>query len=158
MDPVLEDTKFVTRPSLWPRGSLLLALVIYICDSPEGIVALFSLGINKAGPQFHGNRDVVVALNRDPIELAVLVDDFTHDLELVIAVTLYVCLKGLLSNNLVTETLDLDLDLEGVAFKDHEFILEVIRVVVDRDPNRHGVVLKLTVHLVHLKTIIQVLL
>ena len=87
-----------------------------------------------------------------------LVDDLANYLQLVVIIAVYVRLEGLLSDDLIRETLYLDLDLEGVALQDHEFVAEVGRVLIDRDPDGHGVILQLAVHLIHVETIIEVLL
>ena len=54
-----------------------------------------------------------------------LVDDLANYLQLVVIIAVYVRLEGLLSDDLIRETLYLDLDLEGVALQDHEFVAEV---------------------------------
>ena len=87
-----------------------------------------------------------------------LVDDLANYLQLVVIIAVYVRLEGLLSDDLIRETLYLDLDLEGVALQDHEFVAEVGRVLIDRDPDGHGVILQLAVHLIHVETVIEVLL
>jgi hypothetical protein len=87
-----------------------------------------------------------------------LVDDLAYDLQLIVSIAVNVGLEGLLSYNLIRETLYLDLDLEGVALQDHELVAEVSRVLIDRDPDGHCIILELAVHLIHVKTIIEVFL
>lgn len=87
-----------------------------------------------------------------------LVDDLAYDLQLIVSIAVNVGLEGLLSYDLIRETLYLDLNLEGVALQDHELIAEVGRVLIDRDPDGHCIILELAVHLIHVKTIIEVLL
>jgi hypothetical protein len=44
-----------------------------------------------------------------------LVDDLAYDLQLIVSIAVNVGLEGLLSYDLIRETLYLDLNLEGVA-------------------------------------------
>lgn len=54
-----------------------------------------------------------------------LVYDLAYDLQLVISITVNIGLQGFLSNDLIGETLYLNLDLEGVALQNHELVAEV---------------------------------
>ena len=48
MNAVLENAEAVASLSLWPGGRLLLGLIVHVGNSPEGIIALLTLGIDKA--------------------------------------------------------------------------------------------------------------
>jgi hypothetical protein len=80
----------------------------------------------------------------------VFVYNFSNDLKLIICISFNVSLQSFLSNDLIRETFNLDLDLERITFKDHQLIPKVGGVLIDRDPDRHGVILQLTIHLIHI--------
>ena len=153
MNTVLKDSELVA-----PSADRCLVLVVDVSDGPEWVLAPLSLGINEARPKSHAHRNVVKVFNRYIVKLAMLVDDLAYDLQLVVSIAVNVGLEGLLSDDLVGETLYLDLDLEGVALQDHELVSEVSRVLIDRNPDGHCIILELAVHLIHVKTIIEVLL
>jgi hypothetical protein len=120
MNTVLKYSEFVA-----PSAQRCLVLVVDVSDGPEWVLAPFPLGINEARPKSHAHRNVVKVLNRHVVQLAMLVNDLANNLQLVVSIAVYVGLEGLLGDNLIRETLYLDLDLEGVALQDHEFVAEV---------------------------------
>lgn len=143
MDSVLEDTELIAL-----QGCL-LALVIHICQGPERVIAPLALHVHVAGAKTHADRDVIEVLDCESVQLAVLGHNFTNYLRLVVAIAFNVGLECLLGNQFVRERLHFDLDLEGIALQCHQLVLEIVRMVIDRDPYGHGVVLKLAVHLIH---------
>lgn len=120
MNTVLKDSELVA-----PSANRCLVLVVDVSDGPEWVLAPLSLGVNKARPESHAHRNVIKVLDRHIVKLAMLVDDFAYDLQLIVSIAVNVGLEGLLSYDLIRETLYLDLDLEGVALQDHELVAEV---------------------------------
>lgn len=70
--------------------------------------------------------------------------NFSHDGHLVVLIALYVSLQSLFGYEFVLEIFDLNQDLKGVPFKDHELISKVVGMLVDWDPNVHSEVLART--------------
>jgi hypothetical protein len=149
MDAILKDSELVA-----PSANRCLVLVVDVSDGPEWVLTPLSLGVDEARSKSHAHRNVIEVLNRHIVKLAMLVDDLAYDLQLVVSIAVNVGLEGLLSYDLIRETLYLDLDLEGVALQDHELVAEVGRVLIDGDPDGHCIILELAVHLIHVKTII----
>ena len=138
------------------RIRLIFIVDIYYC--PEWIIASFTLCVNIARAQAHAHRYVVLALDGHAVELAMLVDDLADYLQLVVRVGLDVRLQRLLADDLIRAALYFDLDLKGVSLEYHKLVSEVRGVLINRYPNCHGMVLQLTVHLIHIKSLVQILL
>lgn len=144
MYSVLEDAELVSL------SSGLLTLVVYVHDSPEGIVTFLSLSIDEASAKSHTNAHIVVILNGNAEQFRVFVHNFTDNLELVVTIALDISLESLLGNDFIRQILNLDLDLEGVSLENHQLIFEVVGMIIYGNPNCHRVVLQLTVHLIHI--------
>lgn len=86
------------------------------------------------------------------------IDYLAHNLQLIVSISLNIGLQSLLADDLIGATLNFNLDLEGIALEDHEFVAEVRGMLIDRDPDSHCMVLELAIHLVHIQAIIQILL
>ena len=70
-----------------------------------------------------------------------LIDDFSNNLKLIVSITLDIGLQGLLRDDFIREALHFNLDLKWVPLQDHEFVAEICRVLIDRNPYCHRVVL-----------------
>ena len=86
-----------------------------------------------------------------------LVDYFPDYLQLIIGISFNIGLQSLLAYDLVGSPFNFDLDLEGISLEDHKFIPEVRGVLINGDPDSHGMILQLAVHLIHIEAIIQIL-
>ena len=156
MDTILEDSKSRSILSLTWRIRLVLIVNIDYC--PKRIITSFTFGINIARAEAHAHWNIIAAFNRYSIKLAVLVYDLTDNLKLVVSVSLNIRLQCLLANDLIWSSFNLDLYLERIPLENHKFISEVWRVLINGYPYCHRMILQLTVHLIHVESIIQVFL
>jgi hypothetical protein len=137
VNSILEYPELVTATAY-----LGFILVVDVSYGPEWVLTSLALPVHIARAEAHAHRYIVEVLNRDVVQLAVLVDDLPNDLKLVVCITLDIGLQSLLGDNLIRQALYFDLDLEGIPLQYHQFVAEVCRVLIDWNPNSHSVVLK----------------
>ena len=118
-----------------------LVFIIDICDCPVRIFAFICMWVYITWPQFHANWNIVVVFNWHTIELAMLSNNFSNNLKLVIRVTFNISLKCFLYYYFILQILNFNENLERISLKNHKFISEVIWVFIDRNPYVHCVLL-----------------
>ncbi len=84
MNSILENAEL--RSILTLAWGIRFVFIVDIGYRPERIIAPLTFCVDIARPKAHANRDVVSTFNWHTIQLAVFVNYFTNDLELIVGI------------------------------------------------------------------------
>ena len=92
------------------------------------------------------------------MNLTVVLDKFTHDLQLIIRPNVEICLHTLDNRLIEILRVHLEHDLEWEPLEDGQFTAEIVRMLIDWQPDLHSIVSVLPIDLIQIETVVHRLL
>ena len=149
MDTVLYNLKVMNSKLIVHISNV--GLLTDVSFYPVGFNAFLALMVDIPTSKHKAGTDMILSFERESGQLGMASNDIAFDLYLLLMNSIYriidldISLKTLFNEYLFVIVFNSDNNLKGILFKRRYFVSKVRRVLVDWDPDAHGVCLNETI-------------